>query len=99
MIRLIVAAIAFALMTGICMKSMFVHYKMLNQLNNLNPEDAKFDYFWWHPLKHMRFDSAYRKYFPDSDLWKLRRRLTVALVVSMAVFAVAFGFLPFWPIR
>jgi hypothetical protein len=60
--------------------------KMVNRLNATLPPERRYNVYWWHAFKHMKFAREYRQVFPGDDL---SRRLRIVHWLNFAVLVLA----------
>jgi hypothetical protein len=69
-----------------------VVFKMVDRVNERLPEERQFSPLWWHLPKLLRLLTEYKRIYPDGDLARRFRVLTVLLFAFFFVTAWGLGF-------
>jgi hypothetical protein len=72
----------------------FLNFEMVDKVNEKLPKEETFGWLFWHPIKHERLSSEYKRLYPDGPLRSKIRVVTVIMFACFAVFVWGFRFYP-----
>jgi hypothetical protein len=90
---LIIAVIAAVAAVGVpvCgLTGMCVGFEMVHKVNKLLPAEQQFEPFGWYYSKYQRLTYEYRRLYPDGNL--LRRSRVISLVMVACLLVSCWGF-------
>jgi hypothetical protein len=71
-----------------------LYMERVDEVNKLLPEGDRFNVLWWYAGKYRRFESEYRRLFPNGKARNREFRLLIIFAAALIVMAVDIA-LPF----